>query len=77
MEGLYRLLSLIVALAGFTLVAGTLLMRGECLFTVATRGVFTFTVLWVLLAAIGGIFRLAASSERHRDDSGDSHAVST
>jgi hypothetical protein len=67
MEGLYRLLSLIVSLAGFTVVAGALLIRGESLFTVATRGVLAFTVLWVVQSAIGGIFKLAASSERRRD----------
>ncbi len=67
MEGLYRFLSLIVSLAGFTVVAGTLLMRGESLFTVATRGVLAFVALWVVQGAIGGIFKLAASSERRRD----------
>ena len=54
MEGLYRLLSLIVSLAGFTVVAGALLMRGECLFTVATRGVAAFAVLWALQRVIAG-----------------------
>ena len=68
MEGLYRLLSLIVSLAGFTVVSGTLLMRGESLFTVATRGVLAFAVLWIVQGAIAGIFKLAASSERRRDD---------
>ena len=71
MEGLYRFLILIAALAGFTVVAGALLLRGECLFTVAARGVLTFALLWVVLGAIGGVFRLAASSERRREASGD------
>ncbi|GEM_PF-4268807 len=68
MEGLYRFLSLIVSLAGFTIVAGTLLLRGECLVVVATRGVLTFTVLYVVQSVIGGIFRFAANSERRRQD---------
>lgn len=76
MEGLYRFLSLIVALSGFTVVAGTLLMRGESLFTVATRGVCTFALLWVVLGAVGGIFRLAATSERRRDSAEDGSRTS-
>lgn len=58
-----RLVSLLVALAGFSLVAGALLMQGECLLVVAFRSILAFLAIWAFMSLLGSLLGLVADSQ--------------
>jgi hypothetical protein len=61
MDGFYQLLSLMISLAGFGIVAGSLLLDGECLLVAAGKGIVVFIVLTVLQRVLAGVFKYAAA----------------
>ncbi len=68
MGDFYQLLSLVISLVGFTIVAGKLLMDGECLLVAVGKGVLVFVVLWVAQVVLGSVCRFAAESEPSSED---------
>lgn len=63
MKDFWRLVSILTSLAGFLIVAGVLLVRGEDLFMSALRGVFVFVVLWAVQNILRALLSLTANAE--------------
>lgn len=59
----WRLITCLVSLAGFIVVAASLLAGGECLLWAVGRGVLVFLALWVVLNLLGQFLGLAAGAE--------------
>jgi hypothetical protein len=59
----WRLITCLVSLAGFMVVTGSLLVRGDCLFWAVGRGVLVFLVLWVVQNLLGQLLGLVACAE--------------
>jgi len=63
MKEFWRLVSLMVSLAGFLIVAGVLLLQGESLLSVVVKAVAAFAVLWVAQALLRALLGLTASTD--------------
>ena len=63
MKGFWQLISLMISLGGFLVVAGVLLVRGEPLWSAAVRAVLVFVALWVVQGVLGALLSLAANSQ--------------
>lgn len=69
MKEFWQLVSILIALAGFLIVAGILLTRGECLLTTAFKSVLVFTALWAVQSVLRTLLNLTvSSSERTGSD---------
>jgi len=67
MSEIWRLVSLIVCLAGFVIVAGVTLATGEDLLYVALRAVLTFAGLYAVQSVLRALLALAATSGEEND----------
>lgn len=63
MRDFCRLISILISLAGFLIVAVTLLMRGECLLTAAIKSSLVFTALWVVQGFLSNLINQAAGKD--------------
>jgi hypothetical protein len=60
MQEFWRLISFLTCLAGFIIVAGAMLIRGESPFTAAVRAIAVFIALWVALGILRAFVGIAA-----------------
>jgi len=58
-----QLIRILISLAGFLIVAGTLLMRGECLLMAAIRALLVFAALWVVQGFLSGLIDQSAGTD--------------
>ena len=71
MSEIWRLVSLMVCLAGFVIVAGLSLATGEDILWVAVRAVLTFAGLHVVQLVLRTLLALAATSGEENDRAGE------
>ena len=69
MKELWRLISLVVCLAGFVVVAAILVVQDEGLFTVALKAIAAFFALWVIQGVLRAFVGLGVRPLSHADDS--------
>lgn len=60
MEDFFKLLSLIVSVAGFVIVTGLLLWKGESLLLAVFKGILAFIILRMMQGVISSISKFAA-----------------
>ncbi|MDH7481924.1 MAG: hypothetical protein QHH26_08135 [Armatimonadota bacterium] len=63
MDGFYQLVCLLISLAGFMIVIGVLLIRGEPILVTAVKGVLAFVALKIILGVLSKLFNAVACSE--------------
>lgn len=70
MDGFFKLLSLMVAVAGFVIVTGLLLWKGEALHIAVLKGIIVFVVLKFVQGMLSQLSRFAAEqSEQGKAES--------
>ena len=70
MQELWRLIGFYISLAGFLVVAGISLHRGDQVFDAAVRSLVVFAVLWFGQRIIQGVLGMAADSRPEAGPSG-------
>jgi hypothetical protein len=67
MKDFWQLLSILTSLAGFLIVAGVLLVRGEDILIAAIRAVLVFAALWAVQNILRGLLSLTAGATATTD----------
>lgn len=60
MDDFFKILSLIISVAGFVIVTGLLLWKGESLLIAVIKGIVAFLLLKMMQGVIGSISKFAA-----------------
>ncbi len=56
-------MSILVSLLGFLIVAGALLVQGECILTAAIRAIIAFIALWAVQTVLRALLSLTNVAE--------------
>ena len=68
MQGFWKLVSVLIALAGFTATGVVLLMKGDGLADVVIKAISVFAVLYVVQQFLGGILISVSSTNTASTD---------
>lgn len=67
MKEFWQFVSILISLAGFLVVAGILLVRGECLLTAAIKAVFVFVALWVAQSVLRALLNFTITPTNSKE----------